>query len=86
MNVLLWLGYFIVALTCGIFFHLKDDWIHVVELNFFYGDRVMRYFMIFWAFVTLLLVLICSPYTWLIDKYDSERQYLPMYNKEKKCN
>ena len=46
--------------------------------NIFYGERIMRPAMVFWGFITLLLITLLSPYNWLIDKY--HRQYRPSYN------
>ena len=74
------LAYFVIANIV-----LKD----VVELNIFYGYRMMRLAMVVWGLVTLLLIAIFSPYTWLTDKTNSEETYhLPSYNRDKAklCN
>ena len=37
------------------------------EFNIFYGVRVMRIVMAIWGFLTLVIILIFSPYRWVIN-------------------
>ena len=80
------------AIACIIYFSLVykiDDWRDVVEINIFYGYKLMSLFKVAWGLATLLLIAIFSPYTWLTDKTNSEETYhLPSYNRDKAklCN
>lgn len=50
--------------------------------NIFYGDRILRMFMVLLGFFSLLLLTLLSPYYWLIDKH--HRAYCPTYGHEGK--
>ena len=80
-----WTVVILCAVGWGIYFTLTytvDDWMNMVEINIFYGYRLMRLVMVVWGLVTLLLVAIFSPYTWLTVKRNSEETYhYPSYNR-----
>lgn len=74
VNVLVVAIYTVIVIICAI---IADSDKHDEGSNFFYGDRMMRIFMVIWGFVTVILLTLFSPYNWLIDKH--YRQYLSSY-------
>ena len=48
--------------------------------NLFYGGRILRIFMVILGGVTLFLLTLLSPYSWLIDKH--YREHRPTYGYE----
>lgn len=72
---------YIIIISYSIMAYLNDDLPFSEEVNIFYAGGVMRYAMIGWGFITLLLLLLVSPYYWLINKYD--RHYLPTFTHQR---
>ena len=56
---------------------LSDHSLKIKGINFFYGMRILRVFMVILGFISLSLVTAMSPYYWLIDK--SSRRYYPSH-------
>ena len=77
------LALYIIGFTIyGPFVCKNIDDVQYKGLNIFYGDRILRIFMVILGGVTLFLLTLLSPYWWLIDKH--YREHRPTYSSDGK--
>ena len=82
LHAILFVLYVTLFFSYGVVVGVNANDVQYEGPNLFYGGRILRIFMVILGGVTLLLLTLLSPYSWLIDKH--YREHCPTYGYEGK--
>ena len=80
LHIFLCVVYIIICAVYGILIGIKNNFKYSEGENLFYGDKVLRIAMFAWCGVTIFFLTFLSPYCWLINRKDTDKEHYPTFS------